>query len=319
MSKKKNQRKAEPKIFVKKLPEKRSYFNSKTIAVVLGIFILLFIIYSIMPQGSDQWSVGKDGVLSYPENRGKVDVNVLKTESGGNYTLENISFASKDYTVVGLLRIPSSDKKVPALVILPGATVPKEGTQALAEIFSSLGYASLGIEQRNRGGVDSNYDYSLFKEGKEPVEHKMVFDALRAVDVLKQDPRIDSKRIAIVGESNGGRFAIIAAAIDPDIKGVIGISTSGYDTESEVTGIQDETLIRFYRSIDPDTYLRFIPPRKLVMMHSVNDSIIPIDLAGRTFKKANEPKQFYSVTTGGHGFSNGMRIPLENELRLMFQ
>ncbi len=314
MSKKKNQRKIEPKI-----PEKRSYFNSKTIAIILGVFILLFVIYSIMPQGSDQWSVGKDGVLSYPENRGKVDINVLKTESGGNYTLETISFTSKDYTVEGLLRIPSSDKKVPALVILPGATVSKEGTQGPAEIFSSLGYASLGIEQRNRGGVDPNYDYNLFKEGKEPVEYKMVFDALRAVDVLKQDPRVDPKRIAIVGESNGGRFAIIATAIDPDIKGVIGISTSGYDTESEIAGIQDEIFIRFYRSIDPDTYLGLIPPRKLVMMHSVNDSIIPIDIAVRTFKKANEPKQFYSVTTGSHGFSNGMRTPLENELRLMFQ
>ncbi len=314
MSKKKNQRKAEPK-----KPEKRSYFNPRTIAAMLGVFILLFIIYSIMPQGSDQWSVGKDGVLSYPENRGKVDINVLKTESGVNYTLETISFTSKDYTVEGLLRIPSSDKKVPAIVILPGATVPKEGTQPLAEIFSSLGYASLGIEQRNRGGVNPDYDYNLFKEGKEPVEHKMVFDALRAVDVLKQDSRIDPKRIAIVGESNGGRFAIIATAIDPDIKGVIGISTSGYDTESEVAGTQDEILIRFYRSIDPDTYLGLIPPRKLVMMHSVNDSIIPIDIAVRTFKKANEPKQFYSVTTGSHGFSNGMRMPLENELRQMLQ
>ncbi len=319
MSKKKDKRKVESKIPVKKIPERRSYFNSRTIAAVLGIFILLFIIYSIMPQGSDQWSVGKDGVLSYPENRGKVDVKVLKTESGSNYTLETVSFMSKDYTVEGLLRIPSSDKKVPAIVILPGATVPKEGTQGLAEIFSSMGYASLGIEQRNRGGVDFKSDFMLFKEGKEPVEHKMVFDALRAVDVLQQDPRIDSKRISIVGESNGGRFAIIATAIDPDIKGVIGISTSGYDTESEVAGIQDETLIRFYRSIDPDTYLGLIPPRKLVMMHSVNDSVIPIDIAVRTFKKANEPKQFYSVTTGSHGFSNGMRIPLENELRLMFQ
>lgn len=319
MSKKKDKRKVESEIPVKKIPGKRSYFDPKTIAAVLGVFILLFLIYSIMPQGSDQWNVRKDGVLSYTENRGRVDVNVLKTESGGNYTLETISFASKDYTVEGLLRIPSSDKKVPAIVILPGATVPKEGTQGLAEIFSSLGYASLGIEQRNRGSVNPDYDYNLFKEGKEPVEHKMVFDALRTVDVLKQDSRIDPKKIAIVGESNGGRFAIIATAIDPDIKGVIGISTSGYDMESETAGIRDETFIRFYRSIDPDTYLGLISPRKLVMMHSVNDSIIPIDLAGRTFKQAKEPKQFYSVTTGSHGFSNGMRVPLEDELRLMFQ
>ena len=139
------------------------------------------------------------GILSYPENRGKVDVKILKTESGPDYILKTISFPSKDYTVEGLLRIPVSGKKVPAVVILPGATVPKEGTQTLADIFSGMGYASIGIEQRNRGGVDVEYDYDLWKNGKEPVEHKMVFDALRAVDVLRQEPSIDPGK-----DSNSG-------------------------------------------------------------------------------------------------------------------
>lgn len=300
-------------------PENKSGTNKKTILFILGAVVFLALIYSFTTQASDEWSVSKEGILSYPENRGKVEVKVLKTESGSNYTLETISFQSKDYTVEGLLRIPSSEKKVPAVVILPGATVPKEGTQGLAELLSNLGYASLGIEQRNLGGVDFKYDYELFKAGKEPLEHKMVFDALRSVDVLRQDSRIDAKRIAIIGESNGGRFAIIAAALDPEIKGVIGISTSGYDTESQIVDIRDETVIRFYRSIDPDTYLGYIPPRRFVMLHSVNDDIIPIDLAENTFKKAREPKQFYKVTTGTHGFSEGMKAPLENELRLMFQ
>jgi dienelactone hydrolase len=291
--------------------------KTQIITAVLAILLLIVIAYFLIPQVSDKWSVSSDGVLSYPENRGKIDVSVLKTESGSNYTLETISFQSKDYTVEGLLRIPSSEKKVPAVVLLPGATVPKEGTQGLAQILSGMGYASLGIEQRNRGGVDPRYDFTLFKDSKEPVEHMMVFDALRSVDVLRQDARIDPERIAVVGESNGGRFAIIAAAIDPDIKGVIGISTSGYDTEAQLAGVSDETARRFYRSIDPETYLKFIPPRKFVMMHSVNDSIIALEFAENTFKKAKEPKMFYKVETGGHGFSEGMRVQFENELRLM--
>ncbi|MDD5473959.1 MAG: alpha/beta hydrolase [Candidatus Methanoperedens sp.] len=297
--------------------ENKSGTNKKTIIAIIGVVAFLVLVYSVIPQASDKWDVSKDGILSYPENRGKVEVKVLKTESGSNYTLETISFASKDYTIEGLLRIPLSAKKVPAVVILPGATVPKEGTQGLAGILSSMGYASLGIEQRNRGGVSIKYDYGLFREGKEPIEHKMVFDALRAVDVLRQDSRIDANRIAIIGESNGGRFAIIASALDPDIKGVAGISTSGYDTESELINIRDENAIRFYRSIDPDTYLGLLPPRKFVMLHSVNDNIIPIGLAENTFGKAKEPKRFYSVTTGTHGFSESMRGPLENELRQM--
>jgi len=62
------------------------------------------------------------------------------------------------------------------------------------------------------------YDFKLFSESKEPVEHMMVYDALRAVDVLKQDVRIDAQRIAVIGESNGGRFAIIATALDLILK-----------------------------------------------------------------------------------------------------
>ncbi len=311
-----NSKKRHPKTKSKAI-EKKSGINPKFLIAIIGAVLLLAVIYFPFAQGSDTWTVSKDGILSYPENRGKVDVKVLNITNGSNYSLETISFQSKDYTVEGLLRIPSSNKKVPAVVLLPGATVPKEGTQGLAEILSNMGYASLGIEQRNRGGVDMEYDYSLFKDGKEPVEHKMVFDALRSVDVLKQDSRIDAQRIAIIGESNGGRFAIIAAALDPDIKGVIGISTSGYDTESQLVNVRNETIIRFYRSIDPDTYLGFIPPRRFVMMHSVNDNIIPINLAENTFKKAKEPKQFYNVTTGTHGFSEGMRAPLMNETKQM--
>ncbi len=292
--------------------------GTKIITAVLAIFFLTVIAYFLTPHESDKWSISSNGVLSYPENRGKVDVSVLKTESGSNYTLETISFQSKDYTVEGLLRIPLSEKKVPAVVLLPGATVPKEGTQGLAQILSGVGYASLGIEQRNRGGVDPQYDLGLFKDGKEPIEHKMVFDALRAVDVLKQDARIDSGRILIIGESNGGRFAIIAAALDPDIKGLIGISTSGYDIKSLVARITDDTALRFYRSIDPDTYINSIPPRRFVMMHSVNDSIIPLGFAQNTFGKAKQPKMFYKIETGNHGFSEGMRKPLEDELRLIF-
>jgi dienelactone hydrolase len=302
--------------------EKKTRQKDKKVLLAVLLFaavlLILALIYSTH-EGSNRWTVDDHGLLSYPEDRGNIEVTVINTESGSNYTLETISFKSKDYTVEGLLRIPTSGKKEPAVIILPGATVPKEGTQGLAELFSNMGYASLGIEQRNRGGVDFEYDLRLFSEGKEPVEHEMVFDALRAVDVLKHDVRIDTKRIAILGESNGGRFAIIVGALDPSIAGIIGISTSGYNVEGEAGNIKNKTALRFYRSIDPDEYLGRLPPRKLVMLHSMNDTIIPIALADNTFEKAKEPKQFYKVTTGTHGFTEGMKEPLENELRLMFQ
>src|SRR5574341_926851 len=119
MSKKKNQSKTN-----QKRAGKKPASNPKIIAAVLGIVLFLVLMNYIIPKGSDQWSIRMDGVISYPEDRGKVDINVLKIESGSNYTLETISFQSKDYTIEGLLRVPKSEKKLPAVVILPGATVP---------------------------------------------------------------------------------------------------------------------------------------------------------------------------------------------------
>lgn len=303
---------------VRKNGKKRNKSINSRILTISGVIFLIILLYLIFPQSGDKWSVDENGILSYPESRGHVDIDTVKNETDGNENIRIISFMSKDYVVEGILRTPLFKKNVPGIVILPGATVPKEGTQKLAEIFSGMGYASLGIEQRNRGGVDIRSDYELWKKGEEPVEHKMVFDALQAVDVLRQDPSIDPEKIVIVGESNGGRFAVIAAALDPGISGVIGISTSGYDTESQILDINDPEIIRFYRSIDPESYLNFLPPRKLVMIHSVNDSIIPLSLAENTFEKAKEPKQFYSVAAGTHGYSDGMKEPLEKELRMIF-
>lgn len=122
MSSKKNKQRIDSKKVKEQPPSK-----SITIAAVVGIFIILVLVYFLIPGGSQEWKVDKDGVLSYPENRGKIDVKVLETESRSNYTLENISFTSKDYTVEGLLRIPSSGKKVPAIVILPELPYQKKG------------------------------------------------------------------------------------------------------------------------------------------------------------------------------------------------
>ncbi len=51
--------------------------RTKIITAFLTIFFLIVIAYFLIPRESDKWSVSSNGVLSYPENRGKVDVSVL--------------------------------------------------------------------------------------------------------------------------------------------------------------------------------------------------------------------------------------------------
>lgn len=47
----------------------------------------------------------------------------------------------------------------------------------------------------------------------------MVYDVLKAADVLASQPEIDPERLAVLGESNGGKFAIIACALILPLKG----------------------------------------------------------------------------------------------------
>lgn len=287
--------------------------------MVLGVLLIVagFLGIDLNPEDDDGWTVSDEGILSYARME---EIQYSYEELSGNTTdtLKLITFESRGAQIEGILRIPQSDTRVPGVVVLPGAGVTKEMQNRVPEALAEMGYASLTIDQRNLGGINPESDLELFKKGEEPVEYLMVYDAMMAADVLQDQTRVEDN-IAMLGLSNGGRFAIIATAIDPDIKGVIAISTGGYDTDSiDRNMVADETAYRFYRSIDPDNYLDMIPPRRLVMFHSVNDSIVPYEMAHKTFSKAEEPKAFYGLTRDTHGYSHAAEGYLEKELDLIF-
>ena len=297
--------------------------NAKILIALGSAVIFIALLWAIFGNTAtlQEWDVDENGIMSYPTEREKPVYDSIIVENNPEYLLDYINYSSRDAVISAMLRIPNSSHLVPGILILPGATVSKEGEQGLSAELADMGYASMVIDQRNLGGVDLQLDGNLFQAGQEPTQHKMVFDALKAVDVMRQYPGIDPGNIAIIGISNGGRFAIIAAAIDTSINGVVCISTSGYDVESFIVndpGQVTENQTMFLRSIDPDTYLDRLPPRKLVMMHMTNDSIISIDLAQVTYNKAGEPKVFYPFKGSGHGYNDAMKEVLEAELGLMF-
>lgn len=271
-----------------------------------------------------QWEVSESGVLSFsPREKPVFTAQAIEDKYAPQKpdNLKLLSFESKGDKIQALLRIPANSTSSSAsmgIILLPGATVSKEAEQGLAVELSEMGYATLTIDQRNLGGVNVEKDLELFKNGLEPVEYSMVYDALKAADVLAAQPEINPKKLAILGESNGGRFAIIACVLDPSLKGVIGISTSGYGTEAiNPASVKDSKTYRFNRSVDPDTYLPNLPPARFVMIHSLNDPVIPYDSAVKTFAIAKEPKAMYNVSDATHGYTGSMRPYLEKELATM--
>jgi fermentation-respiration switch protein FrsA (DUF1100 family) len=280
--------------------------------------VMLVAAHSLINRG-EEWSVTDDGFLEYSASSPEYDLKQIEASNGS--ALYEVTFSSRGSEIKGLLRIPesASDKAVAGVVLLPGATVTKEREQGLAKHLADLGLASLALDQRNLGATDVQGDLSKFLRGEEPTEHMMVHDALVAADVLRRQPEIDSKRIVYAGESNGARFAIIACALDQDARGVVAISTCGYGTSDAFAQglLRDPNLLRFYMSIDPETYFSKIAPIKLVMIHSRNDTVVPYELALQTFAKASEPKALHTVCCTKHGYCTEMNAFLDEEIKSM--
>lgn len=290
------------------------------ITLLLALLLVAGAYYAHSANPTDTWSVASDGTFSYPQNRPSVQYEETVLNDTPNFTLSKIIYESKGEKIYALLRMPKTgNEKVPALVMLPGALVTKEGQQGNAEFFRENGFATLTLDERGnrgetQGGISSmDEEYFSFMNSKEPVSHKMVFDALRAFDILRERKDIDKNNIGIYGESMGGRYAIIAAALEPRIKFLIGVSTSGYGSGRQF--FNDANVARFYASIDPDSYIGRISPRKVIMVHAAQDKTVPIAMAKSTFDYANGPKKFIEVNSTCHGLCVEMKPLLAEEIK----
>jgi len=278
----------------------------------------------------EEWAVSEDGILKY--QIATPQYNISPSWIDGNSTVSLVRFDSRMTLMSALLRIPlkgtnahgngNGNESIPGIVLLPGATVSKEAEQGLARHLADLGYASITLDQRNLGGIDPQGDLQMFLKGEEPTEHKMVYDALAGAEILRRQPEVDPERIIYAGESNGGRFAIIASALDEACRGVLAISTCGYGTDLRIASAgedADKQAARFYRSIDPESYLNLIPPRPLVMIHSRNDTVVSYQLAEQTYRLGLQPKRLHTVGCSRHGFCPEMDDALKEELARMIR
>jgi dienelactone hydrolase len=288
---------------------------------VLLLLLLVLVVYYI--NAEKEWYVTSDGILQYPQDRGEVEFTETAIQTGDDYVLKKVVYRSRSLDIHALLRIPKSDKPVPAVVIAPGAEVLKEGRQDFADSLARMGYASIVMDQRTFGETGGaspplREDIESFKRGVEPVQHRFIYDILRAGDVLRAQPEIDPTRIAFIGESMGGRFVIIAGAIDEEAKGVIAISTGGYGFEDAYWRYDADT-VTLLKSIEPDNYANKISPNKLVMFHFTDDQVVPHSSGEKTFNAANEPKKMYTLNGTHHGYSGELDPFIEKELEEMFK
>ncbi|MEK6742039.1 MAG: alpha/beta fold hydrolase [Nitrospirota bacterium] len=225
---------------------------------------------------------------------------------------ENVTFVTKDgLTLAGWLIKPDrSGRKTPAVIICHGLGANKSDFTDLAVFLARRGYLVLTFDFRAHGDSKGSRTSLGYHERK---------DVMAALHYLSTRPEVDQGRIGIFGFSLGGATAILAAAETGKFKAIAADSafTSLRDQARQaITGFYHLPAFPFVglsvlgyelyfqtraSNIDPESVIGAIAPAPVLIIAGEGDDMIPAENGRRLFQAANEPKELWIITVGGHG------------------
>ena len=153
---------------------------------------------------------------SQEESNDRVDVYYIRIQSykAGNY-------------VYGVLTVPKTEGRKPAILRLPGAAVRKfSGPDPLAYegfVVLNIGVHGIPVDQDSEiykqleNGAMSGYVLKGLENRDSYYYKRSYLGCVRAVDYLCSRDDVDQTRIACYGGSQGGMLSIVTAALDKRI------------------------------------------------------------------------------------------------------
>lgn len=160
---------------------------------------------------------------------------------------ENIVLgAGSEYPLDGKLTLPdAAGTSVPAVVLVHGSGPSNMD----AKVGNNCLFKELAHGLSAQGIAALRYDKRTFVHGKKmknntaiTVKDETIEDAVLAAELLRQDNRIDSKRIFIIGHSMGGMLAPRIDAEGGSFAGIIVMAGSPRTLEQIMMGQNDDVL-----------------------------------------------------------------------------
>lgn len=128
---------------------------------------------------------------------------------------EDIGFSSHGSTCAAWLYRPEGIARPPVVVMGHGFAAQRDfRLPAFAEAFAGQGFAVLLFDYRGFGASEGQPRQLVSP-------HRHVQDWQSAIDTARSLPRVDGARMVLWGSSFGGGHALVSAANNPEVKGVI--------------------------------------------------------------------------------------------------
>ncbi|MDP3395816.1 MAG: alpha/beta hydrolase [Methanoregula sp.] len=266
------------------------------------------------------YSVDNKGILSVA--CAPVTTSEEMIFSNESYTKTRIVMHTQSSDVVTYLAAPKNPKA--AMVYAPGAGEKITGHDERMVRYAAASYAFMFTDTRGNGAETPGLpfspqlvqlDYSRFENGEWPQYYLSVCDLVNAQKIVSDRFSVP---VYVMGSSNGGRYAAVAAGVEPQFAGYVGISTSDW-------GLLDSTIqqgytrdpVRFATSVEPSTYFTKITPRTVWIFHAVSDPFIPFANGKQFFDSAKEPKKFIEFY-GDHGINSDVDTQIIMHMRQIY-
>jgi hypothetical protein len=144
------------------------------------------------------------------------------------YNIEEVTFTNGDINFAGTLTIPKTEGKHPAVVMITGSGPQNRDEELfgfkpfklIADYLTRNGIAVLRYDDRGVGG-------STGKSVSEYTSEEFAGDVLEAVKFLKLRSDINPEQIGLIGHSEGGIVAPLAAVESKDVAFIVLIAGTG--------------------------------------------------------------------------------------------
>jgi len=225
----------------------------------------------------------------------------LSAGQTGRITFETITLNDSQFlkgektgpkaTIWGNLRLPERRiGRVPAVVLVHGTVGVGPREEQWAEDLNGVGVATFILDSFSGRGL-----VPPFESGAVPSPFAMIVDSYRALNLLATHPRIDPKRIAIMGFSRGGVVALYA-------------SLHRFQRLYGPAGLEFAAYLPFYANC-AITYIddEKVSDRPIRLHHGTDDNNLPIAACRDYVKRlqgAGKDIQLREYSGARHSFDN---------------
>lgn len=213
------------------------------------------------------------------------------------YYFKNKDTLQHDFTIKSYYFKTESGRKINGWLLKSKTEVPKISVFALHGNSGNLNSQYLRFVELTKYGFQIFlFDYPGFgySEGKSTranavVDSFSVFDFFKNLDEIKNTPKV------IYGQSIGGNFSIpVAARNQDDIEGLVLEGT--FISFNAIANRKVPLLGGLVIKENEDNRINLKNFKKSVLIiHSREDKLIPLEMGKQLYENANEPKEFFEI------------------------